>query len=119
MGSIQFARVGSGREIAYRELSNVEAPAIVHFYTATAAMELLDDERMYARMLEILAAAGHLILFDKPGIGASDPFDDGVPAGGVGGLCDPLLGCQSLGAAGRDCRSGLMSSISATLAAAM
>ncbi|MDX2381212.1 MAG: adenylate/guanylate cyclase domain-containing protein [Acidimicrobiia bacterium] len=57
-------------------MSNVEAPAIVHFYTATAAMELLDDERMYARMLEILAAAGHLILFDKPGIGASDPFDE-------------------------------------------
>ena len=76
MGSIQFAKVGHGGEIAYRELSEVEGPAIVHFYTATAAMELLDEERMYARMLQTLAASGRLILFDKPGLGASDPFDE-------------------------------------------
>lgn len=76
MLGIQFARVGPGREIAYRERSEVDGPAIVHFYTATAAMELLDEERMYARMLDTLAASGRLILFDKPGLGASDPFDE-------------------------------------------
>lgn len=76
MSSIRFAKVGDGREIAYRELSQLAGPAIVHFYTATAAMELLDEERMYARMLETLAASGRLILFDKPGLGASDPFDE-------------------------------------------
>ncbi|MEM7285780.1 MAG: adenylate/guanylate cyclase domain-containing protein [Actinomycetota bacterium] len=75
MTSIKFAQLGGGGEIAYRELSAVDGPSIVHFYTATAAMELLDEERMYALMLQTLAQAGHLVVFDKPGIGASDPID--------------------------------------------
>lgn len=76
VGSIQFAKVEHGGEIAIRELSQNEGPALVHFSTATAAMELLDEERMYAQMLQTLGGAGRLILFDKPGLGASDPFDE-------------------------------------------
>lgn len=76
MSSIRFAKLDRGGEIAYRELSESAGPPIVHFYTATAAMELLDEERMYALMLQTLGTAGRLIVFDKPGIGASDPLDE-------------------------------------------
>ena len=73
MGDIRFASVDRGREIAFLELSASEGPPIVHFYTATAAMELLDEEPRYARLLRTLGMAGRLVLMDKPGIGASDP----------------------------------------------
>ncbi len=38
-------------------------------------MELLEDDPMYDRFLRALGQAGTLVLFDKPGLGASDPFD--------------------------------------------
>lgn len=41
-----------------------------------------------------------------------------VPFGGVGEPCGSLLGCQLRGAAGRDCSSGSIPSISAMLLAA-
>lgn len=38
-------------------------------------MELLEEDPMYDHFLRALGQAGTLVLFDKPGLGASDPFD--------------------------------------------
>ena len=66
--------MADGREIAYRVLSDTEGPVIVHTQESTFPMEMLDEEPMYDRFLRTLGQAGTLVVFDKPGVGASDPF---------------------------------------------
>ena len=75
--TVRFAKYSEGREIAYRVLSQTPGPLIVHAHQGDLAMELLEDDPMYDRFLRALGQAGTLVLFDKPGLGASDPFDRG------------------------------------------
>ena len=71
---VRFTRMADGREVAFRVLSDTEGPVIVHTHDSTFPMEMLDDEPMYDRFLRTLGQAGRLVVFDKPGVGASDPF---------------------------------------------
>ena len=64
-----------GTEIVYRVLSQTSGPLIVHAHQGDLAMELLEDDPMYDRFLRALGQAGTLVLFDKPGLGASYLFD--------------------------------------------
>ena len=74
-GTVRFAECSEGREIAYRVLSQTPGPLVVHAHQGDLAMEVLEDDPMYDRFLRALGQAGTLVLFDKPGLGASDPFD--------------------------------------------
>jgi pimeloyl-ACP methyl ester carboxylesterase len=75
MQDMRFARLADGQEIAYRQWSDNAGPVILHTHGATAPLELLGEEPMYDRFLRTLGQCGRLVLFDKPGIGASDRFD--------------------------------------------
>jgi class 3 adenylate cyclase len=74
-GTVRFAEFSGGREVAYRVLSQTPGPLIVHAVQGDLAMELLEEDPFYDRFLRALGQAGTLVLFDKPGLGASDPFD--------------------------------------------
>ena len=75
MPEVRVATVADGREVAYRVMSDNDGPTMVHTHLGTAPIELLDEDPMYDRFLKTLGRRGRLVLFDKPGIGASDPFD--------------------------------------------
>lgn len=72
---VRFAPMAGGGEIAYRVLSDGDGPVIVHPPTGPWPIDLLDDEPMYDRFLRTLGRCGRLVVYDRPGIGASDPFD--------------------------------------------
>ena len=67
--------MADGREIAYRVLSEHDGPVIVHTHASTSPIEILDEDPMYDRFLRTLGRYGRVVVFDKPGSGASDPFD--------------------------------------------
>ena len=71
----RFTTTDDGREVAYRVLSEADGPLILHTAGGTAPIEVLDEDALYRRFLETLGGYGRLVLFDRPGIGASDPFD--------------------------------------------
>ena len=75
MREVRVATVPDGREVAYRVMSDNDGPTMLHTHLGTAPIELLDEDPMYERFLEKLGRHGRLVTFDKPGIGASDPFD--------------------------------------------
>jgi len=72
---VRFARMADGREVAYRVMSQGDGPVVLHTGAATFPFEFLDADPMYDRFLRTLGQVGQLVLFDKPGTGASDPFD--------------------------------------------
>jgi len=72
---VRFAPVAGSGEIAYRMLSDGDGPVIVHPPGGPWPIDLLDDEPMYDRFLRTLGRCGRLVVYDRPGIGASDPFD--------------------------------------------
>lgn len=67
--------MADGREIAYRVMSDAEGPTILFTHQTTFPVEILDEDPMYDLFFRTLGQCGRLVLFDKPGIGASDPFD--------------------------------------------
>lgn len=75
MDDVRITRLGDGREIAYRVMSNTDGPALLHTSSPTFAMEMLVEDLMYERFLLTLDQCRRLVLFDKPGTGASDPSD--------------------------------------------
>ncbi len=75
MDDVRITTVGDGREIAYRVMSNADGPVLLHTSSPTFPMEMLVEDPMYERFLLTLGHCGRLVLFDKPGTGASDPFD--------------------------------------------
>ena len=72
---VQFARLDNGSEVAYRVMSDADGPVIVHAPGGPWAIDLLPDDPMYARFLDTLGGYGRLVVYDRPGIGSSDPFD--------------------------------------------
>jgi class 3 adenylate cyclase len=75
--SVQFAQMADGREIAYQEMSDNPGPFILHTSSPPYPLDLLDEDPMYDRFLRTLGGCGRLVVFDKPGIGSSDPLDPG------------------------------------------
>ena len=72
---VRFAQMADGREIAYRVMSDSAGPVILHTASGPFPVDLLDEDPMYDRFLRTLGGCGRLVLFDKPGIGSSDPVD--------------------------------------------
>ena len=64
--------MADGREIAYRVLPG-DGPVIVH--SPGCPIDLVSEDRMYDRFVQILASAGRLVLYDDLGVGASDGDD--------------------------------------------
>lgn len=75
MDEICFAQLESGAEVAYRVVSDADGPTIVHIPGGTTPIEVLSDDPMYDRFLRTLGRYGRLIVFDRPGVGASDAFE--------------------------------------------
>ncbi|MDC3402367.1 adenylate/guanylate cyclase domain-containing protein [bacterium] len=75
VGEVQFTTMADGREIAYRVMSQAQGPTILYTHHSTFPVEVLDEEPMYDLFFRTLGQCGRLVLFDKPGVGASDPFD--------------------------------------------
>jgi class 3 adenylate cyclase len=75
MADVRIATMSDGREVAYRVMSDHDGPTMLHTQEGTAPIELLDEDPMYDQFLRTVGRCGQLVLFDKPGIGASDPFD--------------------------------------------
>jgi class 3 adenylate cyclase len=78
VSTTRFARLADGREVAFRNFSDLEAPTIVFVPGFTMPVEVLDEDPMFARFVRTLGRYGRLVAFDKPGIGASDAFDPEV-----------------------------------------
>lgn len=72
---VRFATMVDGAEVAYRVLSHGDGPLIIHPPPGPWPIDLLDEDPMYHRFLRILGAYGRLVVYDRPGIGSSDPFD--------------------------------------------
>lgn len=75
MVEISYARAGDVH-VAYRILEGRGSADVVMFAGMFFPMELLAEDRVAARFMEGLASLGRLIVFDKRGVGLSDPFTD-------------------------------------------
>ena len=75
--SVRFAKMADGREIAYQEMSHNAGPLILHTSSPPYPLDLLNEDPMYDRFLRTLGGCGRLVVFDKPGLGSSDPVDTG------------------------------------------
>jgi class 3 adenylate cyclase len=74
-GDIDFARVGD-THVAYRVIGEPGRVDIVMVAGALFPLELLEEDRIASRFTAGLAALGRLVVFDKRGIGLSDPMTD-------------------------------------------
>jgi pimeloyl-ACP methyl ester carboxylesterase len=76
MESPRYAR-SDGHHLAYRVRDSSEPRDIVLFTPGgTVPMDFLGRDRVGARLLDGLTALGRLVLFDRRGIGLSDPITD-------------------------------------------
>ena len=80
MTDVQYARAGDGTHVAYRVLdtepdgsSNID---IVMVSGGLIPMEVFEDDPGFLRLLQGLRSLGRLVMFDRRGIGQSDPIVD-------------------------------------------
>jgi class 3 adenylate cyclase len=78
VGAIEYAMGAGGSQVAWREVGGA-GPAIVYASGAMVPIEVMEDDPIHARFLRGLAELGRLYVFDRRGIGASDPPDWGQP----------------------------------------
>jgi class 3 adenylate cyclase len=71
----RFVRLGDGREVAFRCLSDAPGPTMVLVPSGTTPIEVIEDSTMLARFVRTLGRYGRLVTFDRLGVGASDAFD--------------------------------------------
>ena len=76
VAEVRFSKMADGREIAYRVMSQTEGPTILFTHAATFPCEIYDEDPMFDRFLRTLAQCGRLVLFDKPGTGASESMEE-------------------------------------------
>ncbi len=80
MSDIQYARAADGTHVAYQVLdagSGVDADHdIVVVSGGIIPLELFEDEPGFVRMFDGLRTLGRVIVFDRRGIGLSDPITD-------------------------------------------
>jgi pimeloyl-ACP methyl ester carboxylesterase len=74
VAGIEYARVAAGSLVAYREVGG-SGPPIVYVSGAMMPIEVMQEDPVNDRFLQGLAALGRLFVFDRRGIGASDPPD--------------------------------------------
>ncbi len=72
---VRFAKLEDGTEVAYRLVSEGDGPVIIHATVGPWPLDLLSEEPMYDRFLRTLGGCGRLVVYDRPGLGSSDPFD--------------------------------------------
>jgi pimeloyl-ACP methyl ester carboxylesterase len=76
VNDLRYATV-AGHHLAYRERSGAPGREKVLFTPGgTIPMDFLERDRVGARLLDGFAALGRLVLFDRRGIGLSDPISD-------------------------------------------
>lgn len=75
MDEVSYARAGEAH-IAYRVFEGDGTVDVVMVAAMFFSMDLLAEDRVAARFIEGLAALGRLVVFDKRGIGLSDPVTD-------------------------------------------
>ena len=80
VGEVAYARAADGTHLAYRVLdADAEATAqnaIVMVSGGLIPMELFEGDPGFARLLHGLRSIGRLVLFDRRGLGLSDPIVD-------------------------------------------
>lgn len=80
MSDVQYARADGGTHVAYRVLdadADREAGSdIVMASGGLIPMELFDDDPGFVRLLEGLRSLGRVVIFDRRGLGLSDPIVD-------------------------------------------
>ena len=74
MKRTEYARGAGGSLVANREVGGSGAP-IVYVAGGTMPIEVMHEDPLHDRFLQGLAAFGRLFVFDRRGIGASDPPD--------------------------------------------
>ena len=72
---VKYARTGDGLHLAYQEAG--EGSALLLLVDGFIPIESMDDEPRLAAAMERLAGFGHVIRFDRRGIGLSDRAPDG------------------------------------------
>jgi class 3 adenylate cyclase len=77
VSDIEYARAGE-THVAYRVVGEPGRVDIVMVASALFPFELLAEDRVASRFLAGLAGLGRLVVFDKRGVGLSDPMTDWV-----------------------------------------
>src|SRR5262245_54281779 len=74
-GEVKYAQSGGDTHVAYRVVAGDEAGTrdVVLVLSGTMPMDALFDDPVALRVLHGLADLGRLVLFDRCGIGLSDP----------------------------------------------
>lgn len=75
LSDIDYARAGD-THIAYRVIGDPGRVDVVMVAGALFPLELLEQDRVASRFTEGLAALGRVVVFDKRGVGLSDPMTD-------------------------------------------
>jgi class 3 adenylate cyclase len=76
MDAVRYVNSG-GHHLAFRVLEGAPSREVVLITPGgTVPMEYLERDRVGARLLEGLTAVGRVVLFDRRGIGLSDPITD-------------------------------------------
>ncbi len=81
VSDVQYARADDGTHVAFRVLdADAEAGSdIVMASGGLIPMELFEDDPGFVRLLEGLRSLGRVVIFDRRGIGLSDPIVDWGP----------------------------------------
>jgi class 3 adenylate cyclase/pimeloyl-ACP methyl ester carboxylesterase len=78
MGELQYAQAPDGTHVAFRVLEADEAVVnprdIVMLSGGLIPMEVFEDDPGFRRMLDGLRALGRVVIFDRRGLGVSDPI---------------------------------------------
>jgi class 3 adenylate cyclase len=80
VSEVKYARAQNGTHIAYRVLNSEAQPDtsidIVMVSGGLFPMELFEDDPGFGRLLEGLRSLGRVVVFDRRGLGLSDPIVD-------------------------------------------
>lgn len=75
MTEVSFARAGS-THVAFRVIGEPGGVDVVMVAGALFPFEMLEEDRVASRFMTGLASLGRLVVFDKRGVGLSDPMID-------------------------------------------
>ena len=80
VSDLEYARAGDGTHVAYRVLgaaAECDAPRdVVMVSGGLIPMEVFEDDPGFVRLLAGLRSLGRVVVFDRRGIGLSDPIVD-------------------------------------------
>lgn len=80
MSEVEYAQSGDGAHVAYRvfdaDVQSGVGNDIVMVSGGLIPMEVIEDDPGFARLLEGLRSLGRVVVFDRRGVGVSDPIVD-------------------------------------------